>query len=563
MLQLAHAGTGGFTRDFTVETGSNRLQRMTIGTTPYDYGFDANGNLTAETTSRHFEWNHADQMKSFATQTAGAEPSIHAQYLYDAAGQRVKKLVRSQGGAVEVTHYIDGIFEHHRWQPGPGRAGGENNHVHVMDDRQRVALVRVGAAHPDDRGPASAIPARRPPRQQQRGRRRDRHPDQPRGIHPIWRDQLRQLHAKRYRFTGKERDEESGLSYHGARYYSPWLGRWQSADPAAGWPLVNSYDYCFSNPLQFSDPNGAEPSGSMFARWDTDRSGKLDADEVLDGIESTTVKAGIDFLSSPGPARFTKAGELVRNAILAGHFAEESAAEARFEEQDRRQPRMWEDGSISTREERQAYLFRLDFYGGADVRNGLLFGALYYAATGDQNGARMLNGLAGGLGGAAADANQYRAVGAGVAAVSRPSIQPPPTAPASADGGGGGGTGGGSGTRPGIAPYRAAGGHHIHQSAAYAPAGTASRTGNSNTTPPLPSSKTCPGSPALSMTRRVRSKSTSTAPRTALSSIDRTSVAFRYRPLAMARRWAPHRSTSRTSKRFTPCGPPVGPRKPR
>src|SRR5205823_1314194 len=37
---------------------------------------------------------------------------------------------------------------------------------------------------------------------------------------------------KRYRYTGKERDEESGLYYHGARYYAPWLGRWTSPDPA-------------------------------------------------------------------------------------------------------------------------------------------------------------------------------------------------------------------------------------------------------------------------------------------------------------------------------------------
>ncbi|MBK8557762.1 MAG: RHS repeat-associated core domain-containing protein, partial [Lewinellaceae bacterium] len=37
--------------------------------------------------------------------------------------------------------------------------------------------------------------------------------------------------AKRYRYTGMERDEESGLAYHGARYYSPWLGRWGSCDP--------------------------------------------------------------------------------------------------------------------------------------------------------------------------------------------------------------------------------------------------------------------------------------------------------------------------------------------
>jgi len=33
---------------------------------------------------------------------------------------------------------------------------------------------------------------------------------------------------KRYRYSGEERDEESGLYYHGARYYAPWLGRWIS-----------------------------------------------------------------------------------------------------------------------------------------------------------------------------------------------------------------------------------------------------------------------------------------------------------------------------------------------
>ena len=38
-------------------------------------------------------------------------------------------------------------------------------------------------------------------------------------------------YRKRYRYTGMERDEESGLSYHSARYYLPWLGRWGSVDP--------------------------------------------------------------------------------------------------------------------------------------------------------------------------------------------------------------------------------------------------------------------------------------------------------------------------------------------
>jgi RHS repeat-associated protein len=40
-----------------------------------------------------------------------------------------------------------------------------------------------------------------------------------------------QVSAKRYRYTGKEREEATGLYYHGASYYAAWLGRWTAADP--------------------------------------------------------------------------------------------------------------------------------------------------------------------------------------------------------------------------------------------------------------------------------------------------------------------------------------------
>ena len=43
------------------------------------------------------------------------------------------------------------------------------------------------------------------------------------------RSSVAEVSLKRYRYTGKERDEETGLCYHGARYYAPWLGRWTIA----------------------------------------------------------------------------------------------------------------------------------------------------------------------------------------------------------------------------------------------------------------------------------------------------------------------------------------------
>ncbi|MEA2588449.1 MAG: hypothetical protein QOH66_1376, partial [Actinomycetota bacterium] len=266
VLQLAHRNApGGFTRDFTVEPGSNRLQRMQVGATPYDYTFDPNGNMRSETTSRRFEWNHADQLKSFRTQTEGAEPSVHAHYLYDAAGQRVKKLVRRQGGQVEITQYIEGVFEHHRW--GGSSSAGENNHLHAMHDHQRIALVRLGPTSSGDGAPAVQFQLS------------DHIASSEvvidingdligfESFTPFGETSYGGFARKRYRFTGMERDEESGLAYHSARYYLPSIARWVSADPAESFSGLSRYEYANSSPVNVLDPSGRD--GFWHSAWES------------------------------------------------------------------------------------------------------------------------------------------------------------------------------------------------------------------------------------------------------------------------------------------------------
>jgi len=64
------------------------------------------------------------------------------------------------------------------------------------------------------------------------------------------------------RYTGKERDTESGLDYFGARYYGSSMGRMMSPDPMlnSGRPdnpqTWNRYAYALNNPLKFVDPTG-------------------------------------------------------------------------------------------------------------------------------------------------------------------------------------------------------------------------------------------------------------------------------------------------------------------
>ena len=226
-------------------------------TTPQTHFYDANGNMTRETTSRHFRWNHSDQLKAFCTQAGQSEPSVHAQYLYDASGQRVMKLVCKQGGQHQMRVYIGGLFEHYRWkQP---TSAGENNRLHAMDDQQRITLVRRGAVHPADRGPAVQF-----------------HLGDHLGSNHIVIDDSggfinREEHLpygetsfgsftkKRYRFTRAERDSESDLHYSGARYYVPWIGRWTSCDPTGISYGVNHYLYVYNNPIMFVDLDGKVP----------------------------------------------------------------------------------------------------------------------------------------------------------------------------------------------------------------------------------------------------------------------------------------------------------------
>src|SRR5262249_46287737 len=76
----------------------------------------------------------------------------------------------------------------------------------------------------------------------------------------------------RQRFTGKQRDGESGLDFVEARYYASIQGRFTSTDPVmitAGRLMdpqeVNLYNYARNNPLRFSDPTGEDIDDSALA----------------------------------------------------------------------------------------------------------------------------------------------------------------------------------------------------------------------------------------------------------------------------------------------------------
>jgi len=78
-------------------------------------------------------------------------------------------------------------------------------------------------------------------------------------------DQKAGGYDSRYKYTGKETDENTGLNYHGARYYNPSISMWYGVDPLIeDYPAWSPFNYVMGNPIRLIDPTGmsSENGGS-------------------------------------------------------------------------------------------------------------------------------------------------------------------------------------------------------------------------------------------------------------------------------------------------------------
>ena len=196
------------------------------------YGYDAHGNMTSMPHLASVGWSYQDEM---ASADLGGGGTVY--FTYDAAGQRVRK-VWEHSGLVEERIYLGG-YEVYRRRDSSGIVL-ERQTLHVMDGVKRIALVETKTV--DAGGASAAATVMRFQLGNHLGSAVLEVDEMGRVIsyeeyHPYGTTAYQsgtgaaEVSLKRYRYTGKERDEETGLYYHGARYYAPWLARWSAADP--------------------------------------------------------------------------------------------------------------------------------------------------------------------------------------------------------------------------------------------------------------------------------------------------------------------------------------------
>jgi RHS repeat-associated protein len=130
------------------------------------------------------------------------------------------------------------------------------------------------------------------------------------------------------RFTGEERDSESGLDYFGARYYGSALGRFTSPDEALldqnpsnpqSW---NLYSYVRNKPLTSFDPSGncSVKAGATGATDDQD------SPCVAPGDNKTTVTASVD------PPQLSFSGQMYLNFMgYVGVLPNEKRTQAEYQ----------------------------------------------------------------------------------------------------------------------------------------------------------------------------------------------------------------------------------------
>src|SRR5215211_5971048 len=159
IAKVTHRATsGGWTRGYAYDEPSlieqaktnNRRSATTIGNQTVSYAHDAHGNVTSMPHLPLMRWDYEDQLRATSKQVVGGGGTPETTYyVYDSAGQRVRKVTERQAAPgkkptrKEERIYLGGYEVYREYNNNGTAVTLERETLHIMDDQQRIALVET------------------------------------------------------------------------------------------------------------------------------------------------------------------------------------------------------------------------------------------------------------------------------------------------------------------------------------------------------------------------------------------------------------------------------------
>jgi RHS repeat-associated protein len=308
----------------------------TAPTLDYRYGYNAHGSMTSMPHLPAMDWDYAESLRyiSRAPASQGNDPddctnsSMQAWYRYDASKQRTRKRVLKQGGIVEERFYLGGLEWYRRTRNGALKEEIET--LHLFDGEQR--LLMVDQVLETDRTELGKRNLYRYTLSNHLGSSTvglDENADviSYEEYHPYGTTAYEsgrnasEVKLKRYRYTGMERDEESGLNYHSARYYALWLGRWTSNDQNKLVDGPNLYSFVKDNPINQIDTNGNQSRPDVFRQLPPWLQAKIMRGEVNDQVSNAIHTVKLQQFKNVQPRREATWEDHVLNIMTLGGWS--------------------------------------------------------------------------------------------------------------------------------------------------------------------------------------------------------------------------------------------------
>ncbi|CAC9536018.1 hypothetical protein [uncultured Gammaproteobacteria bacterium] len=241
LTSLSHqANSGDWQQTLAIHPNNNRGTETQQSTSD----FDANGNLLNLNNIGNLEWHYNNTLNKL---TKADKPNTTEYYVYDYQGKRVRTVVESNNQTQSQRDYLPSLdlaTNQAKQQSSTLHIGthilGESSKDNTQTRYQLNSHLQSNTLELNDKAQTLSYEHYYPYG----------------GTTIIAGKDKTQVQQKRYRYTGKERDDSSGLSYYGARYLAPWLTRWISPDSAGAVDGLNLYVYVGNNPLKYTDPTG-------------------------------------------------------------------------------------------------------------------------------------------------------------------------------------------------------------------------------------------------------------------------------------------------------------------